>query len=81
MTPFDGKYQNLLTSFFYFIFANVRPVQKKVPDTQTDIHTEIDKATAIGKILQICLKQTYIGCIYEISNTRFDWSWIVSRDI
>ena len=53
MTPFDGYYQNLQTSFFiFFIFAKIRHVRSKVTDTHRHIHTqrETDKPIAIGKI-------------------------------
>ena len=50
--------------FFLYIFdfAEVRPVPAKVTDTHTHAHTysETDKPTAIGEILQICLKTSAI---------------------
>ena len=64
MTAFDGKRQNLQTSFFiFFIFAKIRPVRTKNIDRRTDrqTHTETDKSIAIGDILQICLQITEEG--------------------
>ena len=39
MTSFDGKRQNLQTSFFaFFIFAKVRPIGTLLTDTHTRMH-------------------------------------------
>ena len=57
MTPFDGKCQDLQTSFFtFYIFIKVRPVRTKVIYTHTEPRTETYMSIAIGEILQICLK-------------------------
>ena len=54
ITPFDGKYQNLQTSFFTFLIcAKVWPVRTKLTYTR-QTHTEMDNPIAIEKILQIC---------------------------
>ena len=61
ISAFDGKYQNLQTSFFtFFIFTKVRPMLTKVTDTRTDTqthNTETDKLRVVGEIYQICLKR------------------------
>ena len=52
--PFYGKCQNLQASLFTcVIFARVPPVLTQVTQIQTQIHTETDKAMAIGEIADL----------------------------
>ena len=55
MMPFNGKCQNLQTSFFTFlIFAKTNDLCERLSQTHTH-KTETDKNMAIGEIFQICL--------------------------